>query len=259
VQVIFVKLCLAAWGYQRIKFYHLPANGESGSQELLIALAWLLAKQNVFDKLISYKIWLFKQELKNYENETKKSCCKETPRSMKFEDDLNKTMLLCGKLKHNTNEILRLKQQSINLLNRIHCETQELTELHHLSLYEARIFFKDIDGLLKSARELQDIINTRNKWEEKSCLFWKWMDTVLVEASVNSCSSDYTINQHYLCHFLQVLIARLNGNLTSTEKASPFADINFVSRIIFSTRTEEQKALQLKILKRNESLALDLF
>ncbi|KAG8132971.1 hypothetical protein E2320_010799, partial [Naja naja] len=59
-QVRFVKYAALSYGYRRLKFYQLPADGSKASRELLLALSWFLCRIALMEKLLilnRFKLW----------------------------------------------------------------------------------------------------------------------------------------------------------------------------------------------------------
>ncbi|XP_071447369.1 tubulin epsilon and delta complex protein 1-like [Hetaerina americana] len=260
--VLFVKCCLASLGYTRIDFYRLPSSKKCGSRELLIAIAWLIAKEDILDVLIRKKMLNFKRQISmcNTAPEFKEEDTGNWRKNFSYGDSLNYTLLLCTKLKNCVKNMYNSSEELIKLTDKVHQATQNINGLPHLSVDEANLLLQDEinPSIHKSALELRSILDTHLKWNECRSVFWKWMDTVLEKAEMDSCSSSLlrADNVEPVTELIQILLAAFNCKISGEEDAENTASFNggnFPQFIFQSSRNKIEHSDLNFLQKRVES------
>ncbi|XP_046402437.1 tubulin epsilon and delta complex protein 1-like isoform X2 [Ischnura elegans] len=241
-------------GYKRMEFYLLPSNKKCGSRELLIAIAWLIANEDMLGTLIHEKILDFNRQIcvTNTCDKPKGENPEHWKKGFSYVDSLNYTLFLCKKLKNCLRSMYDYEEELIKLTNKVHQATQNISGVPHLSVDEASILLsKEVNpSVLKSALELRSILNTHLKWNACSSIFWKWMDTVLENAEKDSCEKANDDDEPVI-EFIQVLLSCYNAKIRSVDepKMAVSSDLGTFPRFIFQSSREQNKHSDLSALQ----------
>ncbi|XP_047592487.1 tubulin epsilon and delta complex protein 1 isoform X3 [Lutra lutra] len=151
-QVRLVKSALCSQGYPRRVLAQLPEDGSQGSRELLLALAWLLARGPLLEHLLAQtRVWLGDEiPLCQYEalaNPGPPAPCQEADGPV----DIRHLQWLMGKLRFRWRDLITSQQELCALLGKL---------LQRLESENTR---------LEAALQ----------WRRQELVFWQWMDTVL--------------------------------------------------------------------------------
>jgi hypothetical protein len=198
-------------GYRLRSFFVLPENMVVGSREVLLAIGWLMAKENLIEKFASRAHRKINDDLPFRESQ----CAGITSAVMgdsqclrsqsKFTNENKKLLYLVegitflkGKLDAACRSLLAAKNEYAHLLTRIHTSTlqfpQKSMSSNHLSALDVYLlnhekeFIKHQEGLEYENLYLKSLILLRDK--ESS--FWKWMESTL---DVKSKSSEENLEE----------------------------------------------------------------
>ncbi|XP_033706329.1 tubulin epsilon and delta complex protein 1 isoform X2 [Delphinus delphis] len=151
-QVRSVKLALRTQGYPRRALAQLPDDGSQGGRELLLALAWLLARGPLPERLLTQNRVQLGDEMPVCECEALASPGPPAP-SVEADGcvDIRHLQWLMGKLRFRWRNLMASQQEQCALLGKL---------LRRLERENAR---------LQAALE----------WRRRELVFWRWMDTVL--------------------------------------------------------------------------------
>ncbi|XP_036699963.1 tubulin epsilon and delta complex protein 1 isoform X4 [Balaenoptera musculus] len=151
-QVRSVKLALRTQGYPRRALAQLPDDGSQGGRELLLALAWLLAREPLPERLLAQNRVQLGDEMHVCECEALASPGPPAP-SVEADGcvDIRHLQWLMGKLRFRWRNLMASQQEQCALLGKL---------LRRLQRENAR---------LQAALE----------WRRRELVFWQWMDTVL--------------------------------------------------------------------------------
>ncbi|XP_065728636.1 tubulin epsilon and delta complex protein 1 isoform X2 [Phocoena phocoena] len=151
-QVRSVKLALRTQGYPRRALAQLPDDGSQGGRELLLALAWLLARGPLPERLLTQNRVQLGDEMPVCECEALASPGPPAP-SVEADGcvDIRHLQWLMGKLRFRWRNLMASQQEQCALLGKL---------LQRLERENAR---------LQAALE----------WRRRELVFWRWMDTVL--------------------------------------------------------------------------------
>uniref|UniRef100_M3Y9A5 Tubulin epsilon and delta complex 1 n=1 Tax=Mustela putorius furo TaxID=9669 RepID=M3Y9A5_MUSPF len=148
-QVRLVKSALCSQGYPRRVLAQLPEDGSQGSRELLLALAWLLARGPLLEHLLARtRVWLGDEiPLCQYEapaNPGPPAPCQEADGPV----DIRHLQWLMGKLRFRWRDLITSQQELCALLGKIHSYTRGCHSdrgLDHLSVAEIELL-RDPEG-----------------------------------------------------------------------------------------------------------------
>ncbi|XP_047592486.1 tubulin epsilon and delta complex protein 1 isoform X2 [Lutra lutra] len=148
-QVRLVKSALCSQGYPRRVLAQLPEDGSQGSRELLLALAWLLARGPLLEHLLAQtRVWLGDEiPLCQYEalaNPGPPAPCQEADGPV----DIRHLQWLMGKLRFRWRDLITSQQELCALLGKIHSYTRGChsdRSLGHLSVAEIQLL-RDPEG-----------------------------------------------------------------------------------------------------------------
>nr|XP_036847551.1 tubulin epsilon and delta complex protein 1 isoform X5 [Manis javanica] len=168
-----VRLALRSRGYPRWTLAQLPDDGAHGSRELLLALAWLLARGPLLEQLLVQTRVRLGDEMPVCECKALASPGWSAPRVEADSGvDVRHLQWLMGKLQFRWRNLM------------IHLYTSGCHGDHslgHLSVAETELL-RDSEG----GRQLLGSLETENKrleaalrWRRRELVFWQWMDTVL--------------------------------------------------------------------------------
>ncbi|XP_060037167.1 tubulin epsilon and delta complex protein 1 isoform X3 [Erinaceus europaeus] len=157
-QARLLRSALCARGYPRGA--RLPESGAGGSRELLLALAWLLAREPLLERLLARA-------------------------RVQLGDEVTACQWLMGKLQIRWRTLASSQWEHCALLGQIHAYTQGChsdRELGHLSVPETEAL-RDPEGGQQLLWRLQcenKRLEAALQWRRCELLFWQWMDSVLV-------------------------------------------------------------------------------
>ncbi|KAI5936972.1 Tubulin epsilon and delta complex protein 1 [Manis javanica] len=199
-----VRLALRSRGYPRWTLAQLPDDGAHGSRELLLALAWLLARGPLLEQLLVQTRVRLGDEMPVCECKALASPGWSAPRVEADSGvDVRHLQWLMGKLQFRWRNLMVSQQEQCTLLGKvvppcvghpgpaqaavcpqIHLYTSGCHGDHslgHLSVAETELL-RDSEG----GRQLLGSLETENKrleaalrWRRRELVFWQWMDTVL--------------------------------------------------------------------------------
>ncbi|XP_027428390.1 tubulin epsilon and delta complex protein 1 isoform X2 [Zalophus californianus] len=180
-QVHLVKSALRSQGYPRRALAQLPEDGSQGSRELLLALAWLLARGPLLEQLLAQTRVRLGDEIPLCECEALASAGPLPPRQEADGPvDIRHLQWLMGKLRFQWRNLITSQQEQCALLGKIHSYTRGChsdRSLGHLSVAETELF-RDPEG----GRQLLQRLESENArleaalvWWRQELVFWKWM------------------------------------------------------------------------------------
>ncbi|KAM5273703.1 tubulin epsilon and delta complex protein 1 [Ctenodactylus gundi] len=184
-QARLVKSLLCSQGYARPALAQLPEDGSHGSRELLIALAWLLARGPLLERLLAQTRVQLGDQVPGCEGEALASSGLPAPREDRDGPvDLRRLQWLMGKLRFRWRHLMSSQQEQCALLSKIHVYTRGChsdRRLGHLSVTETEML-RDPEGGHQLLRELDrenERLEAALAWQHRELVFWQWMDTVL--------------------------------------------------------------------------------
>ncbi|XP_040497221.1 tubulin epsilon and delta complex protein 1 isoform X3 [Ursus maritimus] len=184
-QVRLVKSALRSQGYPRQALAQLPEDGSQGSRELLLALAWLLARGPLLEQLLAQTHVRLGDEIPLCECEALASLGPPAPRrEADGPVDIRHLQWLMGKLRFQWRNLSTSQQEQCALLGKIHSYTRGCHSDHslgHLSVAETKLL-RDPEGGRQLLRRLESEnvrLEAALAWRRQELLFWRWMDTVL--------------------------------------------------------------------------------
>ncbi|XP_058146696.1 tubulin epsilon and delta complex protein 1 isoform X3 [Dasypus novemcinctus] len=155
-QVRFVKAALRCQGYPRPALAQLPEDGSQGSRELLLALAWLLARGPLLEQLLARTRVRLGDEMTVCECEDVAydgasvglpALCVEP----NLHVDIRHVQWLMGKLRLRWRNLVSSQQEQCALLSK----------------------------LLQALEQENARLEAAVQWRRRELIFWQWMDTVL--------------------------------------------------------------------------------
>ncbi|XP_022361195.1 uncharacterized protein C14orf80 homolog isoform X2 [Enhydra lutris kenyoni] len=184
-QVRLVKSALCSQGYPRRVLAQLPEDGSQGSRELLLALAWLLARGPLLEHLLAQtRVWLGDEiplcQCEALANPGPPAPCQEADGPV----DIRHLQWLMGKLRFRWRDLITSQQELCALLGKIHSYTRGChsdRSLGHLSVAEIQLL-RDPEGgqqLLQRLESENARLEATLQWRRRELVFWRWMDTVL--------------------------------------------------------------------------------
>ncbi|XP_059999444.1 tubulin epsilon and delta complex protein 1 isoform X1 [Lagenorhynchus albirostris] len=184
-QVRSVKLALLTQGYPRRALAQLPDDGSQGGRELLLALAWLLARGPLPERLLIQNRVQLGDEMPVCECEALASPGPPAP-SVEADGcvDIRHLQWLMGKLRFRWRNLMASQQEQCALLGKIHSYTRGChsdRSLGHLSVTETELL-RDPEGgrqLLRRLERENARLQAALEWRRRELVFWRWMDTVL--------------------------------------------------------------------------------
>eukprot|EP00071_Canis_lupus_P044597 XP_022278154.1 uncharacterized protein C14orf80 homolog isoform X1 [Canis lupus familiaris] len=184
-QVRLVKRALRSQGYPRRALAQLPEDGARGSRELLLALAWLLARGPLLERLLGRTRVRLGDEVALCQGEAPAS--PGPPAACGGADgpvDIRHLQWLMGKLRLQWRNLMTSQQEQCALLGKIHSYTRGChsdRSLGHLSVAETEML-RDPEGGRQLLRRLESEnarLEAALAWRRRELVFWQWMDTVL--------------------------------------------------------------------------------
>ncbi|XP_041615320.1 tubulin epsilon and delta complex protein 1 isoform X2 [Vulpes lagopus] len=184
-QVRLVKRALRSQGYPRRALAQLPEDGARGSRELLLALAWLLARGPLLERLLGRTRVRLGDEVALCQCEAPAS--PGPPAACGGADgpvDIRHLQWLMGKLRLQWRNLMTSQQEHCALLGKIHSYTRGChsdRSLGHLSVAETEML-RDPEGGRQLLRRLESEnarLEAALAWRRRELVFWQWMDTVL--------------------------------------------------------------------------------
>ncbi|XP_060476965.2 tubulin epsilon and delta complex protein 1 isoform X6 [Panthera onca] len=184
-QVRAVKSELRSQGYPRQALAQLPEDGSQGSRELLLALAWLLARGPLLERLLAQTRVRLGDEIPLCECEALARPGPPVPRvEADGPVDIRHLQWLMGKLRFQWRKLITSQQEQCALLGKIHSYTRGChsdRSLGHLSVAETELL-RDAEGGQQLLRRLESenvCLEAALRWRRQELVFWRWMDTVL--------------------------------------------------------------------------------
>ncbi|XP_036162394.1 tubulin epsilon and delta complex protein 1 isoform X2 [Myotis myotis] len=184
-QARWVKAALRAQGYPRLGLARLPEDGSQGSRELLLALAWLLAREPLPERLLAQTRVRLGDEMPVCECGALASPGQPAPRvDTAGPVDVRRLQWLMGKLRFRWRNLMASQQEQCALLGKIHAYTRGChgdRSLGHLSVAETELL-RDPEGgrqLLQRLESENARLEAALEWRRRELVFWQWMDTVL--------------------------------------------------------------------------------
>ncbi|XP_012579805.1 PREDICTED: uncharacterized protein C14orf80 homolog, partial [Condylura cristata] len=185
VEARLVKSALRHQGYPRWALVRLPEDGSQGSRELLLALAWLLARGPLLQGLLTHTRVRLGDEMPLCQCEALASPGPPAPHAEADGPvDVRYLQWLMGKLRFRSRALVASQQEQCALLSKIHAYTRGChsdRSLGHLSVAETELL-RDPEGGRQLLRRLEGE-NTRLEaflqWRRGELVFWQWMDSVL--------------------------------------------------------------------------------
>ncbi|XP_026922603.1 tubulin epsilon and delta complex protein 1 isoform X2 [Acinonyx jubatus] len=184
-QVRVVKSELHSQGYPRRALAQLPEDGSQGSRELLLALAWLLARGPLLERLLAQTRVRLGDEIPLCECEALARPGPPVPRvEADGPVDIRHLQWLMGKLRFQWRKLITSQQEQCALLGKIHSYTRGChsdRSLGHLSVAETELL-RDAEGGQQLLRRLESEnvrLEAALHWRRQELVFWRWMDTVL--------------------------------------------------------------------------------
>ncbi|XP_019289770.2 tubulin epsilon and delta complex protein 1 isoform X2 [Panthera pardus] len=148
-QVRAVKSELRSQGYPRRALAQLPEDGSQGSRELLLALAWLLARGPLLERLLAQTRVRLGDEIPLCECEALARPGAPVPRvEADGPVDIRHLQWLMGKLRFQWRKLITSQQEQCALLGKIHSYTRGChsdRSLGHLSVAETELL-RDAEG-----------------------------------------------------------------------------------------------------------------
>ncbi|XP_070602931.1 tubulin epsilon and delta complex protein 1 isoform X2 [Erythrolamprus reginae] len=188
-QVRFVKYAALSYGYRRLKFYQLPADGSEASRELLLALSWFLCRIALMEKLLilnRFKLW---DEAKVCMCNSPLKCLQDrkslvSKANIKDQKDVQYLQWLNGCLKLQWRSYHSDQEEQCKLLHKVHFYTlgsHTDSVIGHFSVMEVNVGrqaerYKQLLHFLESDCSR---IEAFLKWKPMESLYWHWMETVL--------------------------------------------------------------------------------
>ncbi|XP_071069600.1 tubulin epsilon and delta complex protein 1 isoform X4 [Dasypus novemcinctus] len=198
-QVRFVKAALRCQGYPRPALAQLPEDGSQGSRELLLALAWLLARGPLLEQLLARTRVRLGDEMTVCECEDVAydgasvglpALCVEP----NLHVDIRHVQWLMGKLRLRWRNLVSSQQEQCALLSKgggaalpawlvprqVHLYTRGChseRSLGHLSATETELL-RDPDGsrqLLQALEQENARLEAAVQWRRRELIFWQWM------------------------------------------------------------------------------------
>ncbi|XP_039079888.1 tubulin epsilon and delta complex protein 1 isoform X1 [Hyaena hyaena] len=192
-QVRVVKSELRSQCYPRRALAQLPEDGSQGSRELLLALAWLLARGPLLERLLAQTRVRLGDEIPLCEGVTLvplecDALARPGPPAPRVEADgpvdIRYLQWLMGKLLLQWRKLMTSQQEQCALLGKIHSYTRGChsdRSLGHLSVAETELL-RDAEGGRQLLRRLESEnarLEAALQWRHRELVFWRWMDTVL--------------------------------------------------------------------------------
>lgn len=233
---IWVKLDIASRGYSCAEFYKLPSTADAiyGSRELLLALMWLIAKENALRRLtqecvkrspLCQEYSDAPQKLENGSVGGLKTLKIGSKKHLSLEDQINYALWLASRIKHNLNQIQDLEEERIKHTHLVHEATAGSSGLPHLSVFETKLI-RDPELLnewMPRLSQLNDLLNIHSKWLKKKSAFWEWMDTIieLKAKEIEENDSIQPSSEKELVDFMKAVHLHLEDSKTSKVDADP--------------------------------------
>ncbi|XP_055969657.1 tubulin epsilon and delta complex protein 1 [Sorex fumeus] len=184
-QARLAKAALRSRGYPRRALALLPEDGSQGSRELLLALAWLLARGPLLQQLLERSRLRLGDELCVCQCEAPARPGPPAP-SVDADGpvDIRQLQWLMGKLRFRWRSLFSMQQEQCALLAKIHSYTRGChgdRVLGHLSVTETELLRDPRHGqqLLQSLEQENMRLEAAVAWRRHQLVFWQWADTVL--------------------------------------------------------------------------------
>ena len=191
--VTFCKHEMFYKGYRVVNFFQLPGDMTYGSRELLLALGWLIAKENIVGKVVNnVKPLVFEDP------PVKVSLLERIPLPAAMGSfgtvageqirlnpaELGNYMLMCyGKLHSCLKSLVAAQREYTILINKMHSipnpkKSENSSHMSPLDVY----FLRHPSELSQYQRELERFCSNVKAflhWSEHELAFWTWMESVL--------------------------------------------------------------------------------
>ncbi|XP_064623209.1 tubulin epsilon and delta complex protein 1-like [Lineus longissimus] len=191
--VVYVKREMQRYGFVSKDFATLQNDMSSGSRELLLALGWLMCKENVIDKFMKNRgleigedtFLLHQSEFVQGQGDgDKPSNTMQPPKGCDPPGKIKYLLWLNGKLRMKMRELLALQVEKNKLFHKVHEATEGISstpDRDHLSMLEVYLLrhpeaLKKMMGLLEDDN---DRLSRLLQWKEQEDVFWQWMESVL--------------------------------------------------------------------------------
>ncbi|NXO86183.1 TEDC1 protein, partial [Sitta europaea] len=185
-QVRFVKWALWYHGYSRPQLQRLPADGSTGSRELLLAFSWLLHSLGLLEQLLARGRVQTGDETSVCTCEDELASRQEGASAPGPEGRVDARYLqwLHGRLRLQWCSLHAQHQEQCKLLHKIHLFTSGShmdQNLGHFSVTETDLIrqpenYKQLLQLLESeTMQLEAFL----EWKQLEPVYWQWMETVL--------------------------------------------------------------------------------
>ncbi|KAG8514450.1 Tubulin epsilon and delta complex protein 1 [Galemys pyrenaicus] len=176
-----VKSTLRGEGYPRWALARLPEDGAQGSRELLLALAWLLARGPLLQQLLTHDRVRLGDEMPLCQCEALASPGSPAPHAEADGPvDVRHLQWLMGKLRFRRRALAASQQEQCALLSKIHSYTRGChgdRSLGHLSVVETELLRDPEAGrqLLRRLESENERLEAFLQWRSRELVFWQWM------------------------------------------------------------------------------------
>lgn len=204
-------------GYGAREFFGLPCDMSRGSREVLLAIGWLIAKENVLEKFTCYI-----EPINTEDPPFDPSLCGNFPSTraglelpIKSRETLTQRVSqytqhlvwMNGKLNASLRMLLSSRNEYAKLSSKIHAATcwtssksqggSQKSVSKHLSALDVYLLRNPKQmAKYQAALEYQNsCIHSLIMWTQNEPVFWKWMESVL-EAKLKDCSEDSAAESH---------------------------------------------------------------
>ncbi|XP_043462067.1 tubulin epsilon and delta complex protein 1-like [Leptopilina heterotoma] len=251
------KLNFAFLQYKTVEFYLIPENDVYNSRELLLALGWLLASNNVIEKKLKSNLVNCSLGQECSSSEILSQALKEEIDCSTLENEMKQIVHVCSKLNHNLKEISELLGEKVKLTTKVHAASINTSGLTHLSVFEMALIKRlTLDNkspqdheLIKNLQNISKMIDFHLKWTKRQHIFYDWMTTVIDE-SMSSQKSIYTEEfRQELMKFiiiLRQLVKRKMHNFENDEISNFSLTPNCTSRLLRIQNSETETETWLK-------------
>ncbi|KAK7105045.1 hypothetical protein V1264_019668 [Littorina saxatilis] len=187
-QVMYVKKEMQKRGYLSRVFATLPTDMSTGSRELMLALAWLLNKEDIISKFMENRASPMDDDVVSlYESVESEEGWSQPALGDKQQSPAQRVqqmLVLNTKLKMSLRLLHSSQHEYATLTHRIHNSTYGVSlspNMNHLTTMQVQMLrhpqhMKRVLSLLEQdSTRLEHLM----QWDEKETLFWEWMESVL--------------------------------------------------------------------------------
>ncbi|KAF7989985.1 hypothetical protein HCN44_008659 [Aphidius gifuensis] len=232
------KLHFGFLQYSGIYFYGLQKNDENIC-ELVLALAWLIAKQNILETIVRSKIIdsiLSGNIHQNVDNtKTKNDGIKK---KLDFSSQINTVMHKSMLISYNLKGLTKIIEDKIKTTAKIHTASSNCSGILHLDPLEAAIikrynsnnknYTKIDEEIMNDLNKIKSILNVYFKFSKNENIFFHWITTVMKELEIKKTEiSKETIDQ--LSTFISILRNLVKKKIYSVKKNDNDIKINEIS------------------------------